>query len=127
MRVVPAAARALRWPGTVARARALQERLAARVRLTGGPRRVRLVAGADLAYREDGRWAWAAVVLWAWPEGTVAETAMAAGRPRVPYVPGYLTFREGPLLLAAFRRLERRPDLCLFAGCQSPSAWPSNS
>lgn len=108
--------RRLRWPRTVDGARALQERLAPRVRVAGEPRRVRLVAGADLAYREDGRWAWAAVVLWTWPDGAVIETATAAGRPRFPYVPGYLTFREGPLLLAAFRRLRRRPDLCLFDG-----------
>jgi deoxyribonuclease V len=100
----------------MARARAVQERLAARVRVVGGPRRVRLVAGADVAYREDGRRAWAAVVLWAWPGGEVVETATAAGRPTFPYVPGYLTFREGPLLLTAFRRLGRRPDLCLFDG-----------
>lgn len=105
-----------RWPRTVAGARALQERLAARVRAAGGPRRVRLLAGADLAYHPEGSRAWAAVVLLAWPELTVVEAATAAGRPRFPYVPGYLTFREGPLLLAAFRRLRRRPDLCLFDG-----------
>lgn len=74
------------------------------------------MAGADLAYRADGRCAWAAVVVMAWPDGRVVETATAAGPPRFPYVPGYLTFREGPLLLAAFRRLRQRPDLCLFDG-----------
>jgi deoxyribonuclease V len=31
-------------------------------------------------------------------------------------VPGYLSFREGPLLLRAFKRLERKPDLVLFDG-----------
>lgn len=100
----------------MAAARAVQERLAARVRLGGGPRRVRLIAGADLAYRADGRRAWAAVVLWAPADGRVVEVATAAGRPAFPYVPGYLTFREGPLVLAAFARLRGRPDLCLFDG-----------
>jgi deoxyribonuclease V len=106
----------MRWPRTVVQARALQERLRSRVRPAGGPRRVRLVAGADLAYSADGRRAWAAVVVMAWPELAVVETAWAAGSPRFPYVPGYLTFREGPLVLAAFRDLRRRPDLCLFDG-----------
>ncbi len=99
---------------SVAEARLLQERLRARVRLEGGPRRLRLVAGADLAYSGDGSRAWAAVVLVSLPDGAVVETATAAGRPRFPYVPGYLSFREGPLLLRAFARLRRRPDLCLF-------------
>jgi len=101
---------------SVAEARAIQERLRARVRVTGGPRRPRLVAGADLAYRADGSRAWAAVVLVSLPDGVVVETATAWHRPRFPYIPGYLSFREGPLLLAAFGRLERRPDLCLFDG-----------
>lgn len=110
------ATRGARWPRTVAAARAVQERLRKRLVLRGGPRRVRLVAGADLAYRTDGRRAWAAVVVMRWPELSVVETTTAAGRPRFPYVPGYLTFREGPLLLAAFAGLRRRPDLCLLDG-----------
>lgn len=100
----------------IARAQAVQARLRSRVRAAGGPRRVRLVAGADLAYRGDGSRAWAAVVLWSPGDGTVVETVTAWGRPSFPYVPGYLSFREGPLLLRAFRRLRRRPDLVLFDG-----------
>ena len=104
------------WPATIAEAAKVQARLRQRVRLGAGPRTVRLVAGADLAYRPDSSWAWAAVALVALPECRVVECATAAGRPAFPYVPGYLTFREGPLLLAAFRRLRHRPDLCLFDG-----------
>ena len=100
----------------IARAQALQARLRRRVRTRGGPHRVRLVAGADLAYRADGSRAWAAVVLWSPSDGTVVETATASGRPSFPYVPGYLSFREGPLLLRAFGRLRHRPNLVLFDG-----------
>lgn len=111
-----AAPRVNSWPRTVAEARELQEQLRSRVQLTGGPRRVRLVAGADLAYSGDGSWAWAAVALLAFPESRLVESVTAAGAPPFSYVPGYLSFREGPLLLAAFRRLRERPDLCLFDG-----------
>ncbi len=112
------------WARTVAEARAIQERLRCRVRLGGGPRRASLVAGADLAYRADGRWAWAAAVLMEYPEGRGVEWATAEGPPSFPYVPGYLTFREGPLLLAAFTRLRRRPHLCLFDGQGRPGLSP---
>ena len=105
-----------RWPRTVVEARALQERLRSRMQLTGGPRRVRLIAGADLAYRRDGSRAWAAVVLVQLPDCSVVEVATASGRPTFPYVPGYLSFREGPLLLETFGRLRLKPDLCLFDG-----------
>jgi len=103
-------------PRDLAAARRLQERLRARVVLRGGPRRVRLVAGADLAYRGGGGWAWAAVALLALPGLEVVETVWAEGRPPFPYVPGFLAFREGPLLLEAFRRLRREPDLILLDG-----------
>ncbi|MGE5663968.1 MAG: endonuclease V, partial [Deltaproteobacteria bacterium] len=33
-----------------------------------------------------------------------------------PYVPGYLTFREGPAVLSAWKKLRRRPDAMLFDG-----------
>lgn len=100
----------------IARAQALQARLRRRLRIRGGPRRVRLVAGADLAYRGDGSRAWAAVVLWSLRDGAVVETVTVSGRPSFPYVPGYLSFREGPLLLRAFKRLKGKPDLVLFDG-----------
>lgn len=101
---------------TVAEARGIQERLRARVRLSGGPRHPRLIAGADLAYRADGRMAWAAVVVLSLPDRRIVETATASGPPGFPYVPGFLSFREGPLLCEAFARLARRPDICLFDG-----------
>ena len=100
----------------IARAQAVQARLRRRVRTRGGPRRVSLVAGADLAYRDDGSRAWAAVVLWSPSDGAVVETVTVSGRPGFPYVPGYLSFREGPLLLRAFKRLRGKPDLVLFDG-----------
>jgi deoxyribonuclease V len=100
----------------IARAQALQAQLRRRVRTSGGPRRVKLVAGADLAYQGDGSRAWAAVVLWSPADCSVVETVTVSGRPGFPYVPGYLSFREGPLLLRAFKRLQRTPDLVLFDG-----------
>jgi len=77
---------------------------------------VKLVAGADLAYLADGSRAWAAVVLWSPADSSVVETVTVSGRPGFPYVPGYLSFREGPLLLRAFKRLQHLPDLVLFDG-----------
>jgi deoxyribonuclease V len=44
------------------------------------------------------------------------DTATAQGPTSFPYVPGLLTFREGPILLRAFARLTTRPDLIIFDG-----------
>jgi deoxyribonuclease V len=77
-------------------------------------RQVRRVAGVDTGFREGI--ARAAVVSLTVPElepqeQTVAELAVA-----FPYVPGLLTYREGPAIMAALRRLKQLPDLLIFDG-----------
>jgi len=49
---------------------------------------------------------------------TLVPVASAWARAAVtfPYVPGYLSFREGPVFLRAAGRLDVRPDLWLFDG-----------
>ncbi|MHC4933986.1 MAG: endonuclease V, partial [Planctomycetota bacterium] len=84
--------------------------------LKGGPRRVRLVAGADISYARKSERFFAAVVVLSLPGLEVVEQVTVQGRSPFPYIPGLLSFREGPLLMRAFRRLERRPDLAIFDG-----------
>ena len=84
--------------------------------LTGGPRTVRRVAGADISYDKGSDRFHAAVVVVELPALEVVEIAEARGRSPFPYIPGLLSFREGPLLMRAFRRLSRPPDLVLFDG-----------
>jgi deoxyribonuclease V len=84
--------------------------------LSGGPGRVRLVAGADISYDRGSDRFFAAVVVLALPGLEIVETATSRGRSPFPYVPGLLSFREGPLLLRAFARLRAEPDLAFFDG-----------
>ena len=105
-----------RWPRTVAEARQVQLRLCRRLRVGGGPRMVRLVAGADCAFSSDGRTVWAGIAVVALPGLERIAAASAAGPVTFPYVPGYLAFREGPVILRALRGLPLRPDLWLFDG-----------
>jgi len=46
----------------------------------------------------------------------VIEVRRAAMRAAWPYVPGMLSFREAPVVLAAFRQVRTRPDLVLVDG-----------
>lgn len=105
-----------RFPRDPAAARALQERLAARVSLRGTPRRVRWVAGADVAFESGGLQLVAAVVVLEYPSLVTVESAQVRRPVRFPYVPGLLSFREAPAILDAFERLRTRPDLLLCDG-----------
>lgn len=83
------------------------------VRVSRLPRKVRLVAGGDCAFDKADGHAHAAWVLWDADAGEVVERAWATVELTFPYVPGLLTFREGPALLAAWQKLRRRGDVDL--------------
>lgn len=104
------------WRLTPAAAIRLQRRLAPRVILRAPAGPWRYMAGLDAAFSTDGAWCFAAVVLWDNTRRTVVEEHVARRRLRFPYVPGLLSFREAPALLAALRRLQQRPDVLFCDG-----------
>lgn len=99
------------WPRRVAQARAVQDELRARVVTVDRLRAVRFVAGVDVGFENDGAVTRAAIAVLAWPALTLIETAIARRATRFPYVPGYLSFRELPAVLAALAKLKHRPQL----------------
>ena len=98
------------WNVTTEEARAIQERIRARMKQVWDRRPVRAVAGADVGF-PDKSTVLAAVVVLTYPDLEVLETQVAERRCAFPYVPGLLAFREAPVLLAALGKLECDPDL----------------
>lgn len=95
---------------------ALQTQLAPRVIRKS---RIRLadiatVAGVDAGYANDI--AYAAVVVLTLTDLKVLEKAMASETVTFPYVPGMLSFREGPVILEALGKLKSPPDLLMVDG-----------
>ena len=76
----------------------------------------RLVAGVDCAFDKRRKLVFAAAVVWDRQTGEVVEKATATRPLDVPYVPGFLSFREGPAVHAALDGLATRVDLILFDG-----------
>jgi deoxyribonuclease V len=104
------------WRVTPKAAIALQHRLCSRVSRVGRLRRVRHVAGTDVGFERGGAVTRAAVAVLAYPELALVDYAISRLPTRFPYVPGLLSFREIPALLAALGRLRIRPDLILCDG-----------
>nr|WP_156826714.1 deoxyribonuclease V [Kushneria aurantia] len=104
------------WTLDPATAVALQTSLAPRVIREDRFDRVRHIAGVDIGFEDKGATTRAAVVVMHWPSLTVVEQVLERSATRMPYMPGLLSFRELPAALAAFERLETRPDLLMVDG-----------
>jgi len=76
------------------------------------------VAGVDLSFFPDSRYAVAAVVVVSYPEMEVLFEHCATLELSVPYIPGYLALREVPALAAILRGVadEIRPDVVFVDG-----------
>ena len=105
-----------RWNLTPREAMRLQQELRDRVIREDRFKEIRFVAGADLAFDPPTNVAFAGVIVYSFPELAEVERCMARRKLRFPYVPGLLSFREGPVLMAAFERLQVTPDLLLIDG-----------
>ncbi len=101
------------WPRTARAAIALQKQLAGRVVLEPLATTPALLAGVDAAFSRDGRSVIAGVVVWSLDPQRVVESRVARVPLRFPYVPGLLSFRELPGVLAALRALRTRPHVVL--------------
>lgn len=104
------------WQVTPGEAHRIQKDLAGRVSTRNVMGEIRRVAGADIAIDRAGNKARAAVVVLSFPDLDLVERRMVEIDLAFPYVPGLLSFREAPAILAAFEKLTETPDLLLADG-----------
>ncbi len=104
------------WAVSTPRALEMQWPLAARVSRVSEVTVPRLIAGVDISTSKTSEMATGAVVVLSYPELKLVAVEVASGKLGFPYIPGLLSFREAPLILAAFAKLTVTPDLVLVDG-----------
>jgi len=104
------------WNLSPAEARETQQRLHELVETTDRLGKVGSVAGVDVGFDLRKGLTRAAVVVLDFPTLELREQALVTQPTRFPYVPGLLSFREAPAILAALERLEHLPDVLLCDG-----------
>jgi deoxyribonuclease V len=104
------------WQISVAEAKQVQLELASQISRQSEAIKPRFVAGVDISAPDSTGIARAAVVILSYPELEVAEVKTAEGKLNFPYIPGLLSFREAPLILAACQKLSINPDLIMVDG-----------
>ena len=78
------------------------------------PQRIRTIAGVDQSFR--GKKVISCIVVLEYPDMRPIEKKFAVLEVDFPYIPGLLTFREGPSILKAYEKLKNKPDILLIDG-----------
>jgi len=104
------------WNVSTKEAMKIQKILAKEVFLKPLSREICNVAGIDVSYDRGSDQFYSAIVLLTFPGLEVIETVSAVARVSFPYIPGFLSFREGPVVMEAFKKLKNEPHLLIFDG-----------
>jgi deoxyribonuclease V len=104
------------WDIKPTEAAALQRSLAGQIDVHTPLTRWDLVAGADISYNRFSPTIYVAVVVIRATDGAIVETQEVIQDTTFPYIPGFLSFREAPAVLEAFRRLQIEPDVVMVDG-----------
>ena len=80
--------------------------------------KLRLVAGVDTAYWDAKGKTYGAccIVVIDFITHEVVEKVNSFGVVTIPYIPGFLAFRELPLIMDAVKKLTKQPDIYMFDG-----------
>lgn len=104
------------WPTRIDQARSIQEELRDKVERRDGIGEIKRIAGVDIGIDRKTNRAHAAVAVLDYTDCRLLEQVTAHQRLRFPYVPGYLSFREVPPIMAALEKLAALPDLIICDG-----------
>ena len=104
------------WQTSIAHAEQIQRDLANQVSHRSEAITARFIAGVDISAPNSMGTARSAVVILNYPQLEIIHIETAEGKLAFPYIPGLLSFREAPLVLAACQKISANPDIIIVDG-----------
>lgn len=105
-----------KWDVSLSKAKEIQNRLKKKVKVQPLKKAIQIIAGIDTAFENKKGLCFTALVLLSYPELAIIEELYVVEKIKFPYIPDYLSFREGPSITKALIRLTMNPDLLMFDG-----------
>lgn len=107
----------IEWPKTAADAVIIQNELRHKVSLKDDFGDIETIAGVDCSFGPRGdNTSKAFIVLMKYPELQVITSTSARLPTSFPYIPGFLSFREIPVILEAVKKLPQMPSIFMVDG-----------
>lgn len=104
------------WVTTIEEAKLIQQQLQPEVITIDKLGEIKYVAGVDVGFEEDNTISRAAVAVLSFPDLQLQEKAIAKRPTTFPYLPGFLSFREIPVVIDALEKISITPNLILCDG-----------
>jgi deoxyribonuclease V len=104
------------WKGLVESWKATQQTLREKLVIAPFHGLPRLIAGGDAAYSERDEQVFAVALIWDRVEQRIIEISRAVRKIEFPYIPTFLSFREGPALTEAIGNLKHPFEIICFDG-----------
>lgn len=94
----------------------LQKKLSKEVVLYDDFKEINKIGGVDVKFKRKSNQVVGAVLIFSFPDLDILEVKTYKMEACYPYIPGLLTFREGPVVEKCFEMIENIPDLVFFDG-----------
>lgn len=105
-----------RWDLTLDEAKKIQLELAEKVICKNAIGQVIHVAGIDVGFNLKRNVSKAAIAILSYPDLKLVETTQAEMETIFPYISGFLSFREAPVIIKALKKINHLPDVILCDG-----------
>ena len=106
----------MNWKVTPKDAIALQHELRKKIKITLLRKKIKYIGGADVSMSLFATKGFAGFVTLSFDELEEVDHAVVKDKINFPYIPGLLSFREIPMLLKAWEKLKKKPDLIIVDG-----------
>ena len=92
-----------------------QSRLSRKAVLKDSFEKLELIGGIDCGYDESNN-VFASIMICDNKAMEVVEKSSAMMKAKIPYIPGFLSYREAPVVLETYSKLQSKPDVILVDG-----------